>query len=98
MKILKIMERIFRGQAYIIQIDMGQDVTTGSSPVILYKKPFGITGEWVATISVNKLTKEIGNGELNEIGSWQLQGKIKLSGDKNLSDINVLQVNKSLDD
>jgi hypothetical protein len=90
--------QVFRGQAVAIQIDMSEDVTLATGQKILYTKPNGNSGSWDATISGDKLIYNATTGELDIIGLWQLQGKVYLDGQRCLSGIVTLNVEKSLDD
>lgn len=68
---------IYKNQAYItIELETGVDLTSASAEVILYKKPNGNTGEWTATVSGTKLTYEFAEGDLNQAGTWRLQGSM----------------------
>lgn len=92
------MNQVFRGQSLLIEIDMGQDVSGASTPTILYTKPDGTTGSWIATTNVNKLTYAAANGVLDIPGTWQLQGKIYLSGNRYFSGISMMNVENTLQD
>ena len=67
---------IYKGQAYFtIELDTLIDLSGASSPVINYKKPSGVVGEWTAVVSGTKLTYEVAEGDINQAGIWRLQGE-----------------------
>ena len=58
----------------LIELDTGEDISSGSGAKIKYKKPSGDTGEWSATIDDTKLTYTTADGDLDEAGTWLIQG------------------------
>lgn len=79
---------------------MNTDISTATFHRILYTKPDGTAGEWLADIdgTNTKLIYDIPNGVLDQLGRWQLQGKVILgSGEKYDSGKVTLLIEKPLD-
>jgi hypothetical protein len=76
------MAKIYRGQPFTVLIDTGQAMSGGASPLILYEKPSGTTGEVTATVTDStKLSGAITGAINDESGLWSFQGKYTFSGD-----------------
>lgn len=93
-------DQIFLFQALGIEVNMKTDITGATYHKILYTKPDYTQGEWAASIdgTATRLTYDIPNGVLDQLGQWQLQGKIVLgSGEKYDSGIVTILIEKPLD-
>ena len=71
-----------------IKVDCVTDITTVSGQLIKYKKPSGVTGSWVATIT-NDANTGLGRyleydgltiTDLDEEGDWKFQAYVAFSG------------------
>jgi len=60
----------------LIELDTGEDLSTGSNAKIKYKKPSGVTGEWTGVIDDTKITYTTIAGDIDEAGTWSFQGLI----------------------
>jgi hypothetical protein len=76
------MAKIYKGQPFTIVIDTSQTLSGGASPLVIYKKPSGTTGEVVATVTdTTKLSGAITGAINDESGVWYFQGKYTFTGD-----------------
>lgn len=76
------MAKIYKGQPFTVLIDTGQTLSGGATPLVIYEKPSGTTGEVVATVTdTTKLSGAILGATNNEAGVWKFQGKYTFTGD-----------------
>lgn len=54
---------------------------------ILYKKPNGDTGYWIATNSGTTLVYSVQNGDIDQVGEWQFQAYIEVTSLKGYGSI-----------
>jgi hypothetical protein len=89
---------IYVNQSYVtIELDTEIDLSAGSAPKIKYKKPSGVTGEWTATVVSTRLTYELQDGDINQAGTWRLQGEITIDSRKAVTDAVNLVVKKEFE-
>jgi hypothetical protein len=73
--------KIFKNQGYTtIELDTQISLAGATNPRILYKKPNGISGEWVATVDGTTLVYEADNDTFDQVGVWSFQTKITIDG------------------
>jgi hypothetical protein len=73
--------KIFKNQGYIsIELDTEINLGGSTNPRILYKKPNGVSGEWVATVDGTTLVYEADNDTFDQVGVWLFQTKITIDG------------------
>lgn len=72
---------IFVGQYNLtIQLDCHTDVSSGTTPRVLYRKPSGTTGYWSGSVSGNYVQYNLASNDLNEAGVWTFQAYVVLGG------------------
>lgn len=74
---------IFQAQGYItLKLDTNLDVSAASQTWILYKKPDGTKGYWVADSIENNtvLVYDMTNADLDQPGVWTFQAFATLDG------------------
>ena len=71
---------IFRNQTFILSVNVGQDLSSATDTKILYTKPNGVPGEWVATVSGTSLTYSTANDDIDQDGVWKVQPFYKIAG------------------
>lgn len=77
----------------LIELVTGVVLTGATVAQIWYEKPSGITGIWTATVSTIKLQYTTDSGDIDESGTWKLQGYVELpSGWKGASSIVSVEV------
>lgn len=70
-----------------IRVNVGESIVTAVVKKILYKKPSGITGEWIAILEGSNYMYYITlPNDLNEIGEWLIQAYIELPDWKGLGE------------
>jgi hypothetical protein len=74
------MSEVFKGQILTLSLDTDVTLTGAADPRILYEKPNGDTGFWVATISLDTLSYTLVAGNINVPGVWTFQAYAVLSG------------------
>lgn len=78
-----------------LELDTGRsDLGTATVKKILFKKPSGSTGEWIATVSGTKLQYVFVDGDLNEVGYWRVRTYLEISGKKGWGPWQTMQVVK----
>ncbi len=67
----------FGSKGQSITIDLGVDLSTVTIAKILYKKPSGEVGEWVAKADTKgtsiSYTTSLNENDFDEVGIWQIQ-------------------------
>ena len=56
------------------------DLSIASNPKILYKKPDGVTGNWIAIIVEQNITYQPTTEQIDLVGIWTLQAYIEIDG------------------
>jgi hypothetical protein len=76
------MNQLFKGQSlFTITLDTGYNNLAGAEvKKILYQKPDGTKGEWEATASGTQLIYDVEPGDIDSVGTWQLQAYIEVGG------------------
>lgn len=88
---------LYKGQSLLtITLDCGTTVTSATTARILYRKPSGATGFWTATASGTELSYTLVNGDIDESGTWQLQGYTVIGGKTAYSEIINKQFNEPI--
>jgi len=70
-----------------LNLDTGQDLTGATNTKILYQKPDGTKGEWVATKSGQSLTYVFSNTDIDQSGVWKFQTYIELATKKGYGEV-----------
>jgi hypothetical protein len=84
------MSNVFRAQTlFTLKLDCVTDISTASVLKILYTKPNGITGDWIAVRdgATNVIKKDMANGEIDIAGEWQFQSYVVIGGYAGFGDI-----------
>ncbi len=64
----------------VLRIDCGEDISSGASFAIKYRKPDKTTGTWVATLEgTDSMQYAIEDGDMDLKGTWRLQGVVTVS-------------------
>ena len=88
---------IFKNQNLLtLTLQTGIDVSGASSALVLYKKPSGSTGTWTATVSGNDVVYDVQAGDLDEVGTWQIQPKVIVGGEDGYGDIKQMIVSATI--
>jgi hypothetical protein len=75
------MSDLFKGQKLLtIRLDCVTDISSATVMKILYKKPDGTFGEWIATRDgvTNKIQYSVSNGEIDQAGEWVFQSYVEI--------------------
>ena len=74
------MGKIYKGQGYLdIRLYTGIDISSGTSPQVIYEKPDGTTGYWSGTITdTYYVTTTLTDSSLDQAGNWKLQAKVTM--------------------
>ena len=89
---------LFKNQGYVtLSFDTGLDLTNATGQKILFKRPDGTKGSFVAVISGTKLTYDMANADLNQApGMWQFQAYFQVNGRDGYGDIVNISVEENL--
>lgn len=77
------MGKIYLGDyGTVLDLDVGEDISTATAVRIYYEKPSGATGFWTAALQdTNKVRYTTQSGDFDEAGVWTLQARVtNLSG------------------
>ena len=82
----------------LFAIDTQDDISTNNSIVLRYKKPNGVKGNWSPTLNADNQTVEYVtvDGDLDQLGEWELQVYVDLPAWKGHSDIVTFTVEKPI--
>ena len=73
------------------------DLSTAASHLIKVLSPSGATDDWYPTVSgTNDLVYTTEDGDLDEVGTWQWQGKVILGSGTWYSDVKKFDVHDNL--
>ena len=84
------MSDVFKGQELLtIKLDCVTDIGSATVLKILFKKPDGSVGEWVAQRdgATNKIYYTVSSGEIDQVGKWKLQSFVTIGGNDGLGDV-----------
>lgn len=72
------MGKVYEGDiGTVIELDVGEDISSSSTRRIYYTKPSGTTGFWAATlVGTSRISYTTESGNLDEDGVWSLQAYI----------------------
>ena len=89
---------LFKNQGYVtLSFETGLDLSAATNPKILFKRPDGTKGSFVAAISGSKLTYDMANADLNQApGMWQFQTYFQVNGRDGYGDIVPISVEENL--
>jgi hypothetical protein len=88
---------LYKGQSLLtITLDCGTDLTSATTTRILYRKPSGGTGYWTASASGTELSYTLNDNDIDESGTWQLQGYVIIGGKTAYSEIINKQFNEPI--
>ena len=83
------MSKVYKGNiGTIIKINIDRDITTATVKTLFYKKPSGTTGSWAPVISGTSYLEyeTTAVGDLNEIGTWEVQPYLEIGGFKGFAE------------
>jgi hypothetical protein len=84
---------IFKNQDLLtLTLETGIDVSAASAAAVLYKKPSGTTGQWVASVAGTTVTYAVGPSDLDEAGVWKVQPKVTIAGEIGYGEIKPMTV------
>lgn len=67
-----------------IVLNVGQNISASTVRQIRYKKTNGAVGLWLAALEgTTKISYITGTGELDVVGTWELQAYVEMTGTKN---------------
>jgi hypothetical protein len=66
----------------LINVDVGSDITGATVHQIKYIKPDGSSGNWDATVSTQYLQYTTADGDLDELGDWEVQAYVETASGK----------------
>jgi hypothetical protein len=76
------MADIFVSQGNItITLDTNVDLSTATSPLIMYRKPDGTKGVWSATITGQNLSYNLTDSDIDVAGRWAFQAFVLIAGE-----------------
>lgn len=82
------MAQVFKKQSnLIISLDTGTDMSAATEKKILYRKPNGTTGEWVATSAGTILSYQLTDTSIDRDGTWSFQAYAIIAGKKYYGEI-----------
>jgi len=90
-------DKVNEGDDLLVSIDMKEDLTTATSPKILYIKPDGTPGLWNAAVSGTAIVYNASATETLGEGEWQFQAKATMGGKIRRSEIVKQKFYKPLD-
>lgn len=70
-----------------LTLDTGRDLTGANNTKILYQKPDGTRGEWVASVVEQSLTYALTNTDIDQPGVWKFQTYIEVATKKGYGEI-----------
>ena len=81
--------KIYKNQSYLtIRLNTMVDISAANAARILYKKPGGKAGYWVAAVINTTYVQYTFTGiELNLAGTWELQAYVEIGGLKGYGEI-----------
>jgi hypothetical protein len=80
----------------LIKVDVGSDVSLATAHLIKYVKPDGDEGEWDATVSTRYLQYVTTDGDLDQLGQWQVQAKVQTPSGTWHGEVTRFEVQKPL--
>lgn len=80
----------------LIKVDVGSDVSGASTKLIKYIKPDGTEGSWDSTVATQYLQYITVDGDLDQIGQWEVQAKVTLVGGTWHGEVTRFEVRKPL--
>lgn len=87
---------IYTEQSIEIRLLTGIDLSSATSPKIMYEKPNGVTGEWTATVDGTDLIYETSNTDLDRKGVWKFQAYVLIGGLNKLGKIAKVTIDERL--
>lgn len=91
------MSATYNTQGYLtIRLDTGISLATATDPKIVYIKPNGAKGEWVATISGTHLEYAAANDTFDVVGQWSVQAYVLIDGRNAFGKIAAINIAKKL--
>ena len=73
---------IFNGQSLLtIELDTSYDISAATSAKILFQKPDGTTGEFIAVVSdTTKVSYTVDESDIDQAGTWIMQAYVEIGG------------------
>jgi hypothetical protein len=91
------MNQLYTNQSFTeIRLDTMNDLTGATDLKILFKKPNGQEGHWVATATGTELIYLVQNGDLDIPGLWKIQAYFQKQGKNAYGDFVRVTVLKSI--
>lgn len=72
-------------------------ITGAIESSILYQKPSGSSGTWAANVVTNGLEYVTQDGDIDEAGTWNLQGFVDIVTWRGTSNIVTIEVGKKIE-
>lgn len=75
-------QNVFKGQSYLdIYLDTKIDISGASEVRVLYEKPDGTSGNWVAVVDdTTKVKYAVQPGDIDQDGTWKFQAYALIAG------------------
>lgn len=80
----------------LINVDVGSDITGATVHQIKYIKPDGSSGSWDATVSTQYLQYTTADGDLDELGDWEVQAYVETPSGKWHGEVTRFEVMKPI--
>lgn len=91
--------RIFKDTSLLdIFVEMGVSLAQADVTKLLVVKPGNEKAQWTAEVSgVSQLKYEVQEGDLNKVGTYQVQGYFEVGGLKTFGEITSFEVHKNIE-
>jgi hypothetical protein len=82
------MSNVFKGQTLLtVKLETGLDISLASVRQILFKKPDGTKGAWIASADgLTKLSYDVSTNDIDQVGIWKMQAFVTISGKDGFGD------------
>lgn len=87
---------IITGTNVKIQLATGIDLSSATSPKILYENPNGVSGEWDATISGQNIEYTTATTDITISNLWKFQAQVTIGGNIYKGQIATMYIQESL--
>lgn len=84
------------GTKIVLNVTSPDDISAATGQVINYKKPDGTTGTWNAVLEDNTIYYITQLGDIDQAGTWKLQGFMQIGGWQGCSSIAKMTVYSKL--
>lgn len=92
------MSQVFNGQSLLqIKVNTGLNLASATVVKILYKRPDGVSGEFVATGATGtELYYNVQATDVVVYGVWEMQSYVEIGGKKGYGEIFTIAFDKNL--